>query len=234
MNKLLTVLLVLLSTSFIFSGGSKIVGGFNYGMMSGDYIDDLEDQSNELDSYYGVNVDVEKESISSYTVGIEQSSDTGVVGITYTKRGVDIVANVSMYVGGMNMEIEAFEKYEINYITAYFLYPLSFSPGNTGLQIFVGGEVGYFLNAEFTYEENYDNYYYYYNNQDNGYSIDFDQDDWEDVDGNFIDYGVVLAARYSINESIDITASYYLGLPEVADDLELTHNGFKLTAGIGI
>ena len=53
-------------------------------------------------------------------------------------------------------------------------------------------------------------------------------DDWDDMDGNKIDFGLVLGGRYTINEQMSVVGTYYFGLAEWADDLDATNRSIQI------
>ena len=118
---------------------------------------------------------------------------------------------------GSKLEIDLFdEKLEgsdtYNYLTGYGLYPYSI---NEGLAVFGGFQLGTFIGgkSEITF---------------------LGESESEDLEAdNFaLDYGLLLGVDYMVNANIGVRASYYLGLADVAKDVESDLN-FKNT-GIGI
>jgi hypothetical protein len=46
---------------------------------------------------------------------------------------------------------------------------------------------------------------------------DIDGDDWEDMNGNSIDYGIVVGGKYTINKQISLVGTYFFGLANLND-----------------
>ena len=95
-----------------------------------------------------------------------------------------------------------------NYLSGYALYPYAIQEG---LSAFGGLQTGFFLSGSWEIE---------------GESYDFDSDDIG------LDYGLLLGVDFTLNTNMGIRASYYLGLADVAKDVDSELN-FK-NRGIGI
>ena len=139
-----------------------------------------------------------------FSVGAETMAGPLKVGGAFVQRG----ANVEVDVYGA--KLEGSDTY--NYISGYGLYPFSIQEG---LVAFAGLQLGKCIGGKT--------------------EISFaGESESEDLEGEdfALDYGLLLGVDYSINANMGVRASYYLGLADVADDLDSDFN-YKNT-GIGI
>ena len=141
------------------------------------------------------------ENIKGFRVGVENTKLSGyVTGVAYTQRG--------FVVDGFGKELE----YKFNFLTAYVYKPVyKFSPQ---LDLVVGGELGVFSNG------NIDND----NNEDE--NINFE--DWADMGGHLLNYGLLLGGRYYIDEKMSLVGTYYWALDEFWDDMDLTSRSIQI------
>ena len=91
----------------------------------------------------------------------------------------------------------------------------------SGIDLLIGGEIGYFIDAKGKWKE------CYYNDCESDTET-IDVDDWEDADNNMIDYGLVFGARYAINEQMYLYGTYYWGLALLNEDIESNNRGFQI------
>ena len=212
MKKIIIILCFFLTNSLLISQESMLVFGLNRAILEGDDIDDLDD------------VDILND---AYSIGFETNNSSSTVGWTYTRRGMSYEYDY------IDTEIDA--KYD--YVTIYFLYPLSkvkvFS--DIGVSILAGAEIGYFLKGEMDIDDcnDYQTTDEYGNTDSLCDDLNMNHEDWDNADGNFIDFGPLIAMRYSL-EKISLTVSYYYGIPELWDDFEGYHRGYKFSIGFGI
>ena len=82
-------------------------------------------------------------------------------------------------------------------------------------------ELGYFLNGKAKSE-------YCYNGDCESNTNDIDGDDWEDMNGNNIDYGIVVGGEYTINKQISLVGTYFFGLANLDDDAEVNNRSFQI------
>ena len=141
------------------------------------------------------------ENIKGFRVGIENTKLSDyVTGVAYTQRG--------FVVDGFGKELE----YKLNFLTAYIYKPVyKFSPQ---LDLVVGGEIGVFSNG------NIDND----NNEDE--NINFE--DWVDMEGHLLNFGLFLGGRYYIDEKMSLVGTYYWALDEFWDDVDLTSRSIQI------
>jgi len=141
------------------------------------------------------------ENIKGLRVGVENTKLSDyVTGVAYVQRG--------FVVDGFGKELE----YKLNFLTAYVYKPVyKFSPQ---LDLVVGGEMGVFSNG------NIDND----NNEDE--NINFE--DWADMGGHLLNYGLFLGGRYYIDEKMSLVGTYYWALDEFWDDVDLTSRSIQI------
>jgi len=141
------------------------------------------------------------ENIKGLRVGVENTKLSDyVTGVAYVQRG--------FVVDSFGKELE----YKLNFLTAYVYKPVyKFSPQ---LDLVVGGEMGVFSNG------NIDND----NNEDE--NINFE--DWADMGGHLLNYGLFLGGRYYIDEKMSLVGTYYWALDEFWDDVDLTSRSIQI------
>ena len=61
-----------------------------------------------------------------------------------------------------------------------------------------------------------------------------DQDDWDDMDNNMWDYGLVIGGRYTMNEQMSLVGTYYMGLAEWGDDMEYNNRSIQIGLAFGL
>ena len=141
------------------------------------------------------------ENIKGFRVGVENTKLSDyVTGVAYVQRG--------FVVDGFGKELE----YKLNFLTAYVYKPVyKFSPQ---LDLVVGGEMGVFSNG------NIDND----NNEDENINLE----DWADMRGHLLNYGLLLGGRYYIDEKMSLVGTYYWALDEFWDDVDLTSRSIQI------
>jgi len=191
--------------------GMTLVGGINYSTIAGDDIDDAEN-------------------LRGFRFGIQKKLENGLIGgVTYSQRGYSISEKNSYYdnyYGDVTEEIKT--KFKVNYLTAYVLKPI---PMETEIDFFVGGELGYFMSAELKLRASYKDDAEDYTDSE---TMDFDGDDWDDIDGNKLDYGFVFSGRYTINSQMSIVGTYYFGLAELTDATDAKNRSFQINLAYGL
>ena len=140
-----------------------------------------------------------------------------IAGATYTQRG----ALYSDSADGMDMDVT----FKINYLTGYVTKPFPMQPG---FDLFAGMEVGYFLGANLKVKACYDG-------DCESEDEDYDGDDWADnLDGNMIDYGLVVGGQYTINQQMSIVGTYYFGLSSINTEDDLKNSGLTINIAYGL
>tara|TARA_B100001123_G_scaffold213792_1_gene241381 strand:- start:478 stop:1137 length:660 start_codon:yes stop_codon:yes gene_type:complete len=208
----------------------------NYSSCTTEGIDDAferEFQTNDLNVNFNTNSDY----MDGLSFGIENIDSKGsITGLTWTRRGFDLESNASVNLGSLYYEynnnisaqIDLTIKQKADYITGYFLFPLSRS---NRIQFYGGMEVGYLLEVKMTGVSSV-TLGYNGQNEISSYpmTLKADTDDWEDMGGNIFDYGLLLAAEYEMNSKVSLKLSYYHGLVEdIEPDVEYAHRGIKLS-----
>ena len=158
------------------------------------------------------------DNLMGFRFGVEKTLTNGLIaGAIYSQRG---------YSYSLSEDFESFDfKSTFNYLAGYVLKPF---PMQTGIDILAGAELGYFLNGKFEFKEcEYDDCY---SNTEN-----IDGDDWEDEDGNRIDYGIVVGGRFAINQQISLVGTYFFGLANLfdEDDFEIKNRSFQINVSYG-
>jgi len=93
------------------------------------------------------------------------------------------------------------------YLDLSAIYPYAVGPGN----VFAGLDIGMNLSAEAT--------------------VDVDGTELSgDIEDVAMDFGLTFGYTYPINETMGVSASYYMGLAEIIEDSKSKHNGI----GVGI
>ena len=165
----------------------NIIGGITYSTIEGD---DAGDAENML----------------GFRFGVEKRLANGLIaGATYSQRGASYSYSESSDSYGNFYSYN--EELTFNYLTGYVLKPF---PIQTGIDFLAGAELGYFLNGKIKSE-----YCYYGDCESN--TNDIDGDDWEDMNGNSIDYGIVVGGKYTINKQISLVGTYFFGLANLND-----------------
>ncbi|MCF7885106.1 MAG: PorT family protein [Candidatus Marinimicrobia bacterium] len=189
MKKVFIVMLLL--STFVFAQGSfRLNGGINMGNIQWND-SEMHDQ-------------VDPQPIIGIDAGLEKAFSSLILGVHYVQRGMQtedfIIDNVDMTL-------------TMNYVNGYALVSIG-SPEST-FSLFLGGEVGKYLNGETTQE---------YDGESNSEEIDA-----ENIN---IDYGAVAGAYLWLSKRIGLRGSYYYGLSDIDDveDVDLTgkHNGIQI------
>ena len=64
-------------------------------------------------------------------------------------------------------------------------------------------------------------------------SEDIDIDDWKDeMDGNMIDYGMIIGGKIPLNENISINGTYYYGLNDLSSETVLQNRSYQIYLSI--
>jgi len=96
-----------------------------------------------------------------------------------------------------------------------------------GFDLFAGVEVGYFLGAKLGIEVCYDG-------DCESEDEDLDGDDWDDMDGNKLDFGLIFGGSYSINEQMSVVGTYYLGLSSINTEKDIKNSGLTINLAFGL
>ena len=155
------------------------------------------------------------ENLIGFRFGIENELVNGpIVGATFSQRG---------YSSSERYGEESYDgELTLNYLTGYALFRTSLSPV---FDLVIGPEFGYFLNGEVK------NNWCYYGDCESD-TQDIDSDDWEDMGGNNIDYGIVFGGKHTINKQISLVGTYFFGLANLntddKDDYEVKNRSFQI------
>ena len=133
---------------------------------------------------------------SGFNIGFETRSANLISGASFVQRGAEIEFEAYGY------DVDGYDVY--NYATTYILYPIAMG---TGLEGFGGLQTGFSLGGEAYIEV-----------AGNTETEDIDSDDIG------VDVGLLVGASFMLNEKFGIRASYYLGLTDVAKDLDEDFN----------
>ena len=160
---------------------------------------------------------VSPDNLLGFRFGLQQNLANGLIsGATYTQRG----ALYSETEEGASIDVT----FKVNYLTTYVLKPFPMQPG---FDLLAGMEVGYFLGANMELK--------FCNDGDcESEDEDVDGDDWDDMDNNKIDYGLVVGGQYNINQQMSIIGTYYLGLSSWADEDDITNSGLTINIAYGL
>ncbi|MDP6935989.1 MAG: outer membrane beta-barrel protein, partial [Candidatus Marinimicrobia bacterium] len=143
----------------------------------------------------GDDVEGDVENLMGFRFGVQQNLANGLIaGATYSQRGFSSSDSESDEYGEYSYDSE----FTLNYLTGYVLKPF---PVQTGIDILAGAELGYFLNGKFKAE-------FCYDGDCESDTENIDGDDWDDMDGNKLDYGLVFGGRYAINSQMSIVGTY--------------------------
>ena len=64
-------------------------------------------------------------------------------------------------------------------------------------------------------------------------SENIDSDDWKDeMDGNMIDYGIVIGGKIPLNEKLSINGTYYYGLNDLSSETVLQNRSYQIYLSI--
>ena len=58
--------------------------------------------------------------------------------------------------------------------------------------------------------------------------IEIDRDDFEDIGGNLLDYGLVVGARFQLARQLHAVGTYYIGLEDLAEESVFKHRSFQV------
>ena len=143
------------------------------------------------------------------------------IGVQYNKLPVLVGAGISMR--GTIMSMDGYDDkttFGMNYLDVSVLYPYAAGPGN----VFAGLNIGINLTATTTVG-------------------DADAVDMKEADDtiNGLDYGLLVGYTYPINETMDVSAGYYLGLADWSGDggadedtSSDKHNGIVINVGYAL
>ena len=154
--------------------------------------------SDELDQYL--------EYAPGLRLGLENVLDGAITGLTYSQRGYQL----SLEDGDDSGNI----KLAVNYLTGYALARIRMSQT---VNILAGAELGYFMGAEMQME---------FNGEEESESID--RDDFDDMGGNALDYGLVVGARFQLAGQLHAVGTYYIGLEDLAEESVFKHRSFQV------
>ena len=162
-------------------------------------------------------------------ISIEEASD-GVtygmkpglnIGVQYNKLPVLVGMGMSMRGTVMSMDgVDDKTTYGMNYLDVSVLYPYAAGPGN----VFAGLNIGINLTATST-------------------TGDADAVDLKENDDviNGLDYGLLVGYTYPLNETMAVSAGYYLGLADWSGDYGMDedtssdkHNGIVVNVGYAL
>ncbi len=193
-NLLITLTIV---NGLFAQSGFNFVGGINYSTVSGD-VEDIENLEN----------------LMGFRFGLEKLLANGLIATaTYSQRGFSWGYDDSYYDEYWGWVTDKGDTdITINYLSISLQKPFPIQPN---INFIAGGEFGYFYNAKLKYSYTYEDDEDYFS--DSG-TEEMDGDDWEDENGNKIDYGLVVGGRYSINQQITLVGTYFLGLANLNDD----------------
>lgn len=200
-------------TKGIFSlEGLSITGGVTYSSVGGNDTDDYDDL----------------EYIPGISFGLEKTLPNGLIGgISYTQRGFGSYLKNS----SMDFISESEDENRLNYLTININKALKID----WLNLFIGGEIGYFWNGEFKSEWSISGF------TSDGYETvhdsdteSIDHDEWKDDEGTVFDYGVVAGVKYEYNTQITLIGLYYFGLPQLVKDVELMNRSFQIKISFGL
>ena len=154
--------------------------------------------------------------------GVNRGMKPGLnIGVQYNK--LPVLVGVGMSMRGSVMSIDGVDDKvttSMNYLDISVLYPYAAGPGN----VFAGLNIGLNLTATST-------------------TGDADAVDLKDADDmvNGLDYGLLVGYTYPINETMGVSAGYYLGLADFsgdggADDDPSSdkHNGMVVNVGYAL
>lgn len=149
--------------------------------------------------------------VSGISFGLEKTLPIGIItGLTFTKRGWEERDS------GDDWEYKFVAK--LNYFTIYGVYPFNLG----SISVFVGGEVGFFNKMKMKEVDKDD----YYGTRTNKETIN--RDEWGDNDGALTDFGVLAGINYDINNQFGVQGSYYFGLVNLNEDLDIRNGTIKL------
>lgn len=154
----------------------------------------------------------EIENQQGFKLGIEKLLDNNLIsGMTFSQRGFKVESGTS--------ELEM----QLNYLTGYLLKPQSVS---TNLDLLLGFEVGYFLNGKMKMKMCIES-------DCTSESENIDSDDWKDeMDGNMIDYGIVIGGKIPLNEKLSINGTYYYGINDISSELLVKNRSYQIYLSI--
>ena len=174
-----------------------------------------------LSAYGGLglaNISYEADAPDGVTHGMKPGLN---IGVQYNK--LPVLVGVGMSMRGSVMSIDGVDDKtttSMNYLDISVLYPYAVGPGN----IFAGLNIGINLTATLTIG-------------------DADAVDMKETDDaiNGLDYGLLVGYTYPINETMGISAGYYLGLADWSGDFGADedtssdkHNGIVINVGYAL
>lgn len=147
----------------------------------------------------GKDAEDDQKYLMGYKFGAEKMLPNRILGgISYTQRGVGL------------SEDDFDAELTLNYLSLFVgkLFKMS------DYDLFAGGEVGYFWSGKIWAK---------YKGESDTESLD--RDDWKDLDGTALDFGLRAGIRYTYDEQIIIVGSYYFGIREIMkDDAEMNRS----------
>ena len=174
-----------------------------------------------LSAYGGLglaNISYEADTPDGVTHGMKPGLN---IGVQYNKLPVLVGAGISMRGSVMSMDgVDDKTTTSMNYLDISVLYPYAVGPGN----VFAGLDIGINLSATTTVG-------------------DADAVDLKEVDDviNGLDYGLLVGYTYPINETMGVSAGYYLGLADWSGDggaeedvSSDKHNGIIINVGYAL
>jgi len=185
-------LIFLVFSSFVLAQGNlRVIGGVNFSNIKWND-KDIQDS-------------FDPKSLMGFNIGIENQIKNIIIGGTYVQRGMK---SEDFLTDGLELTMT------MNYLTGFVLLSLSPDP-NSSFSLFIGGELGKYLNGEAKAK---------YEGESDTEKIDAD-----DIN---IDYGMLGGAYIGINENIGVRGSYYWGLANIDDveddDLTGKHNCIQI------
>ena len=136
------------------------------------------------------NIDIDSKGVIN--VGLETRSGDLILGGSFLQRGSQLSFSL------MGYEFEGYDIY--NYGAVHILYPTSLGDGFEG---FGGIQAGLPLGGKTHIESG-------------------GEDETEDIDADELNFdaGLLLGANFMINDQFGLRASYYMGLTDVADEID--------------
>ena len=158
--------------------------------------------------------------LNGLKVGFEKNNDNNFLwGFTYSQKGY------KMYIDGTYSIITGYEFH--NYLSSYLIKPFLNLDKIFFIDEFdlsIGFEINYFLNGktEGIYINKSNNYYTH------SYSGNFSQKEWKDMEGEIIDYGILIGGRLLLDEKTSINVNYYYGLNDISSVSKLKNRSFQV------
>ena len=175
-----------------------------------------------LSAYGGLgltNIAWEADAVDGVTYGMKPGLN---IGVQYSKLA-PVVVGVGISMRGTVMSMDGVDDkttFGMNYLDVSVLYPYAVGPGN----VFAGLDIGINLTATST-------------------TGDADAVDMKEADDsvNGLDYGLLVGYTYPLNETMAVSAGYYLGLADWSGDggadedtSSDKHNGIVFNVGYAL